>query len=128
MNKTYGKALEAADAARQLFASTNFNGSANRAYYAMFDCARLLLHLRHAFKPRTTKKHATTIEQFSLFFVKSGVIESKHGRALRDAFEARAMADYSDDSISAEHAKKLISDMDAFLAAVAPFLHESSPS
>ena len=128
MNKTYGKALEAADAARQLFASANFNGAANCAYCAMFDCARLLLHVQHAFKPRVTKKHATTIEQFSLHFVKSGRIESKHGRALRDAFEARAMADYSDDSVSAEHAKQLIADMDAFLAAVAPLVNEHPAS
>lgn len=115
MKAAVAKALEAAAAARLLLAAKSFDAAANRAYYAMFDCARLLLRAKHAMPTQATRKHATTIEQFSLFFAKTGVVDRKHGRALKNAFEARALADYSDESVSEAQAEKIVTEMEAVL-------------
>ena len=126
MTKIWEKALRAAALARVSFDLGDFDGTANRAYYAMFDAARALLRQRQGMTADLTKRHSTTIEQFSLFYTKTGLVDKALGRAFRSAFDARAKADYGDASIDKEAATQLLADMDAFLAAVAPLLHEPS--
>lgn len=124
----WAKALEAAKAAHLLFATGDYNGSANRAYYAMFDAARTLLRQNQNMNADAMRKHATTIGQFSLFYVRTGILDKEHGRAINNAFNERSRGDYSEMFIFHDDAAVVLADMDAFLAAVAPLLHESSSS
>lgn len=125
MTPLWEKALRASALAHVSFGLGDYDGTANRAYYAMFDAARALLRKRQGLTADVTKRHSTTIEQFSLFYAKAGLIDKELGRAFRSAFDARAKADYADSSIDKTAAIALLADMDAFLAAVAPLLAES---
>lgn len=42
--KLFSRALECLDEADHLYKHDHVSGAVNRAYYAMFDCARAILH------------------------------------------------------------------------------------
>ena len=128
MQALWAKALEAAKAAHVLFATGDCNGATNRAYYAMFDAARTLLRQNQKMNSDVMRKHATTIGQFSLFYVHTGILGKEHGRAINNAFNEKSRGDYSDMSIFQDDAASVLADMDAFLAAVAPLLDEHPAS
>ena len=127
MSALWNKAVEAAAAARLLFDAGHYNGAANRAYYAMFDAARVYLQEAHGIDTSAMKRHATLIEKFSLLAVKSGELDRRHGRALSRAFDDRIVADYGKDTVSQAEARTLIEAMAAFLAAVETHLESRTP-
>lgn len=110
------KAGVAARAARLLYDEQDFDGCANRAYYAMFDAARAYLIARHGVTTEAIKTHSGLISAFSRLGVKQDGLATDMGRWLNQAGEVRASADYGTRSVDAETAAHLLSQMDRFVA------------
>ena len=68
-----------------------FRASVNRIYYGMFYMV-LALALKHEFE---TSKHGQLIGWFNKNFIKDGLISTKYGRMLKDAFDYRQKGDYA---------------------------------
>jgi uncharacterized protein (UPF0332 family) len=92
-------------------------GAVNRAYYAMFDLARAALRDIDP-KLAVAKKHATIIARFSLHLVRERGFPQELGRALRRAFDARLLADYSDIAHTQAEARAIVDAMERFVVAV----------
>ena len=115
----WSKAEDAAASARLLFDSGYYDGTVNRAYYAMFNAGRSVLAVIDPDLARS-KKHSTIIGRFGLHFVKSGKIEMQYARNFSVALDMRLMADYSASSILAPEADRIIAMMASFLQVLAP--------
>ena len=76
--------------ARILYEKSEYGDAISRAYYGMHYSARALPSTRNIF-PKT---HKGVISQFGLEFVKEGVIEEYHIKAMSTARESRERADY----------------------------------
>ena len=85
-------AREALADAETLAGSGSLRGAANRVYYSMFYAVSALAILRG----QSFKKHAALISFFHREYIKSGMLDRKHGRALQKAFDDRSEADYED--------------------------------
>ncbi len=67
------------------------NVAVNRIYYGMFYCLNALA-IQDEFQ---SSKHLQLIGWFNQTYIKSGVIEVKFGRILRDAYKNRSDGDYA---------------------------------
>jgi uncharacterized protein (UPF0332 family) len=85
----------------------------------MFDLAR---HTLRSIDPKlaAAKKHATIIARFSKHMVQERGYPREIGQALRKAFDARLVADYSDTDPTLEQANAVIEAMERFFEAIAP--------
>ncbi len=117
MREIWRKAKSAADEARILLDAGRPDGAVSRAYYAMFDAARVALALDSA-ELAEAKTHATILRRFSRHLIVAGKIDVAHGRALRRAFEMRLLADYDAPSIPLGVARTIVDDAVRFLDAV----------
>jgi uncharacterized protein (UPF0332 family) len=106
----------AARSARVLLEVEDFDGSANRAYYAMFDAARAYLIVHHGIATEQIKTHSGLISAFSRLGVKQDGLAADLGRWLNQANEVRSSADYGTQSVDEATAKRLIDQMDRFIA------------
>lgn len=106
----------AANSARLLFDAEDFDGSANRAYYAMFDAARAYLMAHHGVATEQIKTHSGLISAFSRLGVKQDGLAADLGRWLNQANEVRSNADYGARSVDEATARLLIDQMHRFLA------------
>ena len=87
----------------------------SRAYYAMFYAATAAL-LSEGIRRR---KHGGVISAFSEKFIRPGVLERAHQRALAMAFEDREIADYQAFAeFGAEHVAGRIAQAHSFVEAV----------
>lgn len=114
------KAERACRSARLLADAGDAEGACNRAYYAMFDAARvaLLVSDDSLSAPELGKSHQGLVRRFSARLVKTGMIPKESGRDLRLAEEARLAADYragavdiSDATAAVERAERFIDVM-----------------
>ena len=64
----------------------------SRAYYAMYHASQALL----AVKNITNKTHRGTIQQFGLYFIKTGELPIEMARALTDGYDLRQLSDYEE--------------------------------
>jgi hypothetical protein len=104
------------DDARLLNTASSVRGAVNRAYYAMFYAASALVIANG----RSFSKHSALISYVHREFVKPGVLEKKHGRALQKAFENRTEGDYQDMvTFKPEDVGAMMSDASEFIDAVA---------
>jgi uncharacterized protein (UPF0332 family) len=110
------KAHMAARAARLLHDAEDFDGCANRAYYAMFDVARAYLVTRHGITTEAIKTHSGLLSAFSRLGVKQDGLDADLGRWLNQAGEVRASADYDSRSVDTATAAILLANMDRFVA------------
>ncbi len=96
-----------------------FRSAAGRSYYAMFHAATaLLLSEGLAFS-----KHQGVISGFGQHFIKSAKLPPWLGTAIKKAFKARNVADYSyREEITAEQANELVRLAAAFLAEAERYL------
>lgn len=115
MSDLWTSALEAASDARFLFEAGRYSGACNRAYYAMFNVARVLLSESPDSTGRRVKTHASVVRIFSLKFIRNGPFDSKFGEILRQASDLRALVDYEGEAISAGDALDIVKAMDEFL-------------
>ena len=113
------KAIQAAASAKVLLDTGDSDGACNRAYYAMFDAARVaLLESGAPVQPEIAKTHSGLISAFSLHLVKTGHVPIELGKALNKAGELRLIADYKGDPIEKEDAAWAVYQAQAFVQAM----------
>lgn len=93
MRTYFDKALTAVASARRDLASEDYDGAANRAYYAAFYLAIALLESVGEENPGKT--HSTLLRRFSERFVRTGEAPADLGRALTAVYNLRSKADYT---------------------------------
>ena len=81
---------EALESARLLYDNKKFRDCVSRAYYSMFYMAKALL----CNVERPAHKHRGVIDQFNLYYVKTGKVDHKLYLRYVKAFEDRINADY----------------------------------
>ena len=118
------KAMAAAATARQVVGEDP-DTAVGRAYYAMFDVARMLLRDRDP-ELAAAKTHATIIRRLSLLIVENHGLSAELGRTLNRAGDYRRIADYGDVSVTPADAQAVIAAMDQFFAAILPLLGDEA--
>ena len=78
------------DAANLLIENGFWNSAVNRMYYALFYSVNALL-VKNKIQ---TKSHSSTRSQFSLYFVKTGILNKKYGKLLSELYDWRQKGDY----------------------------------
>ena len=122
------KAQSALRAARLLLDNGYADDACNRAYYAMFDAARVaLLTVGAPVQAEEARTHRGLISAFGQYIVKPGRLPADFGKSLNRAHEVRLLADYSGDPVKTEQAVELVRAATAFVAAIVAFL-DASPS
>ncbi len=120
------KAHAAATAARLLLAAGDADGATNRAYYSMFDMARVALASIDP-KLAISKQHRTILNRFAEHWVRDRGFAVELGKAISRAQQARLIADYSGALVPIEDAAKIVAQMDLFLEAVELAMKKQSP-
>lgn len=117
------KARRSAASAKLLLDAGDRNGACNRAYYAMFDAARVaLIASKEPVQPEAIKTHSGLITAFSLHLIKPGRIPMQYGKSLRRVDQIRLIADYSDEEVDAETASAAVAYANHFVEAVDSYL------
>lgn len=117
--KLLERAEECLEEAQQLLAFNHYLGSINRAYYCIFGCARALLFENDLF----AKTHQGVHAKFNELFIKTELLDRKHGEGLRLVFDLRQTSDYDlDAAINVEDANHALDIAKGFLAAVQQLL------
>lgn len=106
------QAEEKLQAAKFLLKESFYNDAVSRAYYCIFFAASALL----ATKGISVKSHKGLLSQFSLVFIKTGLIDDSFVKSYKIAKELREEADYSIvRQLSKEEAISVITDAEEFL-------------
>ncbi len=84
------RADEAIRRAQEMLAEGDIDLAVNRTYYGAFYAAQALLETRGL----QTNRHSTLIGLFGREFVKTGLMDGSHGRALGALLQLRLEADY----------------------------------
>ena len=92
INYRIHRAEEAYEEALILAKNNKWNTVVNRLYYTCFYCVIALL-LKHNVETQT---HNGARTQFSLHFIKSGIIDKKFGKLYTKLFDLRQKGDYGD--------------------------------
>lgn len=85
------QAEQTIDEVEKLIGIDLLNVAVNRIYYGMFYCLNALA-LQDEFQ---SSKHLQLIGWFNQTYIKTGKIDVKYGRILRDAYKNRSDADYA---------------------------------
>jgi uncharacterized protein (UPF0332 family) len=110
------KADRAVASAELLLAANDLDGACNRAYYAMFDAAKVALIADKApVHAEEIRSHSGLIAAFSLHFVKPGRVPIELGRAFNKAEELRIVADYRGDSVDTERVTWVVQQAGEFV-------------
>ena len=98
-----------------------YETSANRSCYAIFHAARAVL----VADGQSFSKHSGVIAFFNRDYIKSGILERKFGRILRDAFEIRTDCYYEDFFvISKEEVERQVENAEYFVGRIEAYLGE----
>lgn len=109
------KAEQALRSARVLLDSGDADGACNRAYYAMFDADRAVLHARGVSGGKT---HRGVLNAFHANFVKGGLMSVEMGRHLKHAEALRYFADCESEPLVAADAADVVDQAQAFVNAL----------
>jgi len=113
----FDKAQVALKSAEILLGAGDFDGCANRAYYAMFDAARAaLLATAGAEYVLAIKSHSGLISFFSQRLVKTGSVSIALGKSLNKVEDLRLIADYRGDALDAAQALWALEQARIFVA------------
>ncbi len=91
--------------AKEICERGDYDFAVSRAYYAMFYLTEAILLTKNL----SFSKHGAVIAAFGQHFVKTGLLETKLYEWLREAFDKRAIGDYSYEiTITQVEAKRII--------------------
>ena len=108
--------------ADEMYAMRHWDMAANRYYYACYHAVQGLFIAK---KLPATKKHAGAVTQFSLHFVKSGLVKPVYGSFLARMMQLRQKADYNCAyDISEEDLSELVSLSRDFISKIEILLSE----
>jgi uncharacterized protein (UPF0332 family) len=100
-------------------------GVAHHAYYAMYNAATAVLLERQGTYPKT---HSSIVGQFGLLVRDMPDKAREHGRALRESFELRLLADYDADATGlAERARASLAAAASFVAFATSLIDKRKP-
>lgn len=88
-----------------------------RAYYAMFNAAKTLLQA----DGHEAETHKGTLVLLDKHYVKEEKIDPDITQTLRQAFDVRQLADYSEEPVSPSEAEQIVQQADAFLPQIAAY-------
>ena len=88
----FEKAEECLSAARDLIATENYRGAANRSYYAIFHAMRAVL----AYDGIDMRHHSGVISEFRKRYLKTGILDKELSKTISDLFDTRTDCDYDD--------------------------------
>ena len=109
------KAGEKLKASKLLLDNEMYSDSVSRSYYAMYNSAKAALLLKDS-SPRT---HKGLLSEFGLRYIKEGIVDESHARALTVALEDRGEADYGSlEDFTEEEARQVYKDATAFIKAI----------
>ncbi len=109
------------EVAEMLFEAGYFDDAISRAYYGMFYAAKAALLSIDI----EVKSHAGVVNQFGLYFVKTGKIGREYNRMLSTAMQMRETSDYSLQVTSTQaHAASIIADLKLFIQKIKEVLNE----
>lgn len=97
-NHRIKKSKDLLNQAEYLLNNKMYDGSINRAYYAIYNAIRSLLSLLKI----DSKKHSGTLSFFDQYFVKTGIFEKQFSEIAHTAFDSRQDYDYDDFSTPTE--------------------------
>jgi len=86
------RAFETLNDAKVLIISKSWNSCINRLYYASYYAVTALLLKQNC----KTKTHRTVKSQFSLYFIKTGIVSKEYGQLFSDLADWRHKGDYGD--------------------------------
>ncbi len=127
MSPLLAKVYEAARSAHVLSQNELYASAAGRAYYAMFNMARVLLHQLHDIDLESMKRHKAVHIAFSTHFVSTGLFEAELASRFRSSADIRASADYGNDPVDTAETLLLVETMDKFLRRAETLLAEARP-
>jgi uncharacterized protein (UPF0332 family) len=126
-NALWAKAQAAARSARLLSDAGDWDGAANRAYYAVFSAARAVLASVRA-SLADSKGHGTIVRRFEKHLVQERGLDPAFGRLFIGRLShARWVADYNEVRVEETAARATLREMERFVAAVEPFLKRAKP-
>lgn len=88
----FEKAEECLSAARDLIATENYRGAANRSYYAIFHAMRAVL----AYDGIDMRHHSGVISEFRKRYLKTEILDKELSKTISDLFDIRTDCDYDD--------------------------------
>ena len=105
------QAQEALQASRVLLEEGLYRDCISRAYYAMFDAAQALLK-SDGYEAGTHKGVLVLLDKH---YVKENRMPAEVSQTLRQAFDARQLADYSEDPVPRSDAEDAVQHAERFL-------------
>ena len=110
-------------AAKELVSGDYYDFVASRAYYAAFYAATALL----LGEELEFSKHSGVIASIHQQFVKTGKLDSRHGKDLNWLFELRGIGDYGATThVSQQDADRAIKAAENFLSAAKSLIQEAT--
>ncbi len=88
----FNQAVTALQSAEYLIERKDYDGAANRIYYAVFHALRSILALDQI----DFKKHSAVIAYFRKAYIKTNVFPLQISKTIGKAFDLRAEGDYDD--------------------------------
>jgi uncharacterized protein (UPF0332 family) len=116
------KARRALESSAALLGKGDFEGSVNRAYYAMFHAARAALASRSI--EIRSRKHGILVGQFSRHFITDGVLPKALGQAINEVQKLRHAGDYEAPVLARQEAEEALVSAREFVMAIKPLLRE----
>lgn len=99
----------------------DYEGAANRTYYAVFHGMRSIL----ALEEKDFSKHSAVISYFRREYIKTGIFPVEASVTIGDAFDIRSDSDYDDEySIDEEGIKSLVSRVETLLIMFKAYLDQ----
>ncbi|HCI56377.1 MAG TPA: HEPN domain-containing protein [Bacteroidales bacterium] len=92
INYRLERAWKTFEDAKYLASKKSWNSSINRLYYACFYSV-LALFSKYQI---ACHKHSGVKTQFSLYFIKTGLLDKEYGKLYGDLFDLRHKSDYGD--------------------------------
>ncbi len=88
----FEKAEECLSAARDLIATENYRGAANRSYYAIFHAMRAVL----AYDRIDMRHHSGVISEIRKRYLRTEILDKELSKTISDLFDTRTDCDYDD--------------------------------
>ncbi len=115
----FNQALVAIQSAEYLIERKDYNGAANRIYYAVFHALRSILALDQI----DFKKHSAVIAYFRKTYIKTNIFSVQVSKTIGKAFDLRAEGDYDDYyEVSEEEAVNLANETKFILGQIQQYL------
>jgi uncharacterized protein (UPF0332 family) len=114
------KAVRALESAAALLEKEDFEGSANRSYYAMFHAARGALASRNV--AISSRKHGTLLGQFSRHLIADGSLPRALGRQINEVQKLRHVGDYTTATLARADAEEALQSAQEFVAEIGRLL------